>query len=184
METLQILGWIYLGLSIGSIGGVIGLGLFQVSRVADMRATIQDLEEEKRLLKGQLNKSYRRGKPQPRKRRNWKKKPVKKQIYFLISDIYQCMNKQDKQDLQLIDYRLDEQDKRVDLLHTEFNTKLGDIHEDIKFIKENLFNPETGLWAETKQNTQFRQSTSKWRGIIGTGFVGLFVKHVWDMFHP
>ena len=78
METLQILGWIYLGLSIGSIGGVIGLGLFQVSRVADMRATIQDLEEEKRLLKGQLNKSYRRGKPQPRKRRNWKKKPVKK----------------------------------------------------------------------------------------------------------
>ena len=77
METLQILGWIYLGMCIGSIGGVIGLGLFQVSRVADMRATIQDLEEEKRLLKGQLNKSYRRGKPAPRKR-NWKRKPRKK----------------------------------------------------------------------------------------------------------
>jgi len=78
METLQILGWIYLGMCIGSIGGVIGLGLFQVGRVADMKATINDLEEEKRLLKSQLNKSYRRGKPQPRKRRNWKKKPVKK----------------------------------------------------------------------------------------------------------
>ncbi len=78
METLQILGWIYLGMCIGSIGGVIGLGLFQVGRVADMRATINDLEDEKRLLKGQLNKSYKRGKPQPRKRRNWKKKPVKK----------------------------------------------------------------------------------------------------------
>jgi hypothetical protein len=78
METLQILGWIYLGLCIGSIGGVIGLGLFQVSRVADMRATIQDLEDEKRLLKSKLEKSYKRGKPQPRKRRNWKKKPVKK----------------------------------------------------------------------------------------------------------
>ena len=78
METLQILGWIYLGMCIGSIGGVIGLGLFQVSRVADMRATIQDLEEDKRLLKGQLNKSYRRGKKKTRKRRNWKKKPVKK----------------------------------------------------------------------------------------------------------
>ena len=47
-----------------------------------------------------------------------------------------------------------------------------------------MFNPHEGLWAETKLNTQFRQSTSKWRGIIGTGFVGLFVKHVWDMFHP
>ena len=78
METLQILGWIYLGMCIGSIGGVIGLGLFQVGRVADMRATIEDLEEEKRLLKSQLNKSYRRGKPQPRKRRNWKRKPNKK----------------------------------------------------------------------------------------------------------
>ena len=78
METLQILGWIYLGMCIGSIGGVIGLGLFQVGRVSDLKATINDLEEEKRLLKSQLNKSYRRGKPAPRKRRNWKKKPVKK----------------------------------------------------------------------------------------------------------
>ena len=34
METLQILGWIYLGIILGSIGGVVGLGLFQVNRVA------------------------------------------------------------------------------------------------------------------------------------------------------
>ena len=78
METLQILGWIYLGVILGSMGGVIGLSLFQVNRVADLKATIRDLEEEKRLLKGQLAKSYRRGKPAPRKRRNWKKKPTKK----------------------------------------------------------------------------------------------------------
>jgi len=78
METLQILGWIYLGLCIGSIGGVIGLGLFQAGRVKSLEIKINDLEEEKRLLKSQLNKSYRRGKPAPRKRRNWKKKPVKK----------------------------------------------------------------------------------------------------------
>ena len=61
------------------------------------------------------------------------------------------MNKTDKENLKLIEYRLDEQDKRVDLLHQEFDSKLGDIHTDIKFIKENLFNPETGLWEETKQ---------------------------------
>ena len=97
---------------------------------------------------------------------------------ILITD----MNKQDKHDLQLIEYRLDEQDRRVIELHTEFDTKLGDIHEDIKFIKENLFNPETGLWAETKQNTQFRKSTSQWRTVIGTGFIGLMAKHLWDMF--
>ena len=77
METLQILGWIYLGIGLGSIGGVMGLALFQGGKVASMKREINDLKEEKILLKLQLDKSYRRGKPTPRKRRNWKKKPVK-----------------------------------------------------------------------------------------------------------
>ena len=92
------------------------------------------------------------------------------------------MNKTDKEDLKLIEYRLDEQDERVKLLHQEFDTKLGDIHTDIKFIKENLFNPETGLWAETKLNTQHRQSTTKWRTIIGGGFIALIIDMFWDIF--
>jgi len=78
METLQILGWIYLGIGLGSIGGVVGLGLFQGGRIASFKREINDLNDEKRLLKLQLDKSYRRGKPAPRKRRHWKKKPVKK----------------------------------------------------------------------------------------------------------
>ena len=77
METLQILGWIYLGIGLGSIGGVVGLGLFQGGRIASFKREINDLNDEKRLLKLQLDKSYRRGKPQPRKRRNWKRKPKK-----------------------------------------------------------------------------------------------------------
>jgi len=77
METLQILGWIYLGVCIGSTFGVLGLGLFQVGRLADMKATINGLEEDKKLLKSKLDKSYKRGKPQPRKRRNWKRKSRK-----------------------------------------------------------------------------------------------------------
>ena len=72
METLQILGWIYLGVVIGSITGVIGLGLFQGGRIASFKREINDLNDEKRLLKLQLDKSYRRGKPAPRKR-NWKR---------------------------------------------------------------------------------------------------------------
>jgi len=78
METLQILGWIYLGLGLGSIGGVVGLGLFQGGRIASFKREINDLNGDKILLKAQLDKSYKRGKPQPRKRRNWKKKPFKK----------------------------------------------------------------------------------------------------------
>ena len=68
--------------------------------------------------------------------------------------------------------------KEFEVIHT----KIDQLQSDIKFIKENLFNPHEGLWAETKQNSQFRVNTSKWRGVIGAGFIGLILKHVWDMF--
>ena len=51
-----------------------------------------------------------------------------------------------------------------------------------KVIKENLFNPHEGLWAETKENTRFRENSQKWRGIIGVGFVGLVIEKVWSLF--
>ena len=78
METLQILGWIYLGLTLGSIGGVIMLGLFQAGRVESLERQISDLEFKNRILRGENERLSKRGKPAPRKRRNWKKKPVKK----------------------------------------------------------------------------------------------------------
>ena len=68
--------------------------------------------------------------------------------------------------------------KEFEVIHT----KIDQLQSDIKFIKENLFNPHEGLWAETKLNSQFRVNTSKWRGVIGAGFIGLIFKHVWDMF--
>ena len=92
------------------------------------------------------------------------------------------MNKQDKQDLELILYRLQEQDKSVHKLEKHFNSKFNEIHEDISFIKENLFNPETGLWAETKQNSAFRKNTTMWRGIIGGGVIAALVESFWGMF--
>ena len=81
------------------------------------------------------------------------------------------VNGQDKKDLNVILERMDQADKDRETMHT-----------DIKFIKENLFNPHEGLWAETKQNSQFRTDTKKWRGVIGVGFVGLFIKQVYDLF--
>ena len=45
-----------------------------------------------------------------------------------------------------------------------------------------MFNPHEGLWAETKQNTQFRENTSKWRGVIGTGLLAIFFERVWSIF--
>ena len=78
METLQILGWIYIGIILGAIGGILALGLFVGPRVKGYQVVINDLKEEKKLLKAQLTKSYKRGKPQPRKKRTWKRKPSKK----------------------------------------------------------------------------------------------------------
>ena len=78
MTTLQILGWIYLGRILGSTGSVIGLSLFQVKNVADLKAETRDLRLQRQLLKEEVFRLTKRGKPAPRKRRNWKKKPVKK----------------------------------------------------------------------------------------------------------
>ena len=81
------------------------------------------------------------------------------------------MNGQDKKDLNVILERMDQSDK-----------DRGQMHIDIKFIKENLFNPHEGLWAETKLNSQFRENTTKWRGVIGVGFIGLIIDKVWSVF--
>ena len=81
------------------------------------------------------------------------------------------MNGKDRNDLDVILQRMEQAD--VDRKA---------IHKDIKFIKDNLFNPHKGLWAEAKLNTQFRENTTRWRFPIGIGFVSLAVKHVWDLF--
>ena len=81
------------------------------------------------------------------------------------------MSGQDRKDLNVVLQRMDQADKDRDK-----------IHKDIKFIKENMFNPHEGLWTETKQNTQFRENTTKWRGIIGVGFIGLIIDKVWSVF--
>ena len=79
------------------------------------------------------------------------------------------MNGKDKQDLDVILERM----KQVDEDRQQ-------MHSDIKFIKENLFNPKEGLWAEVKDNTRFRENTSKWRTVSGTAIVGMLGKFIYD----
>jgi len=91
------------------------------------------------------------------------------------------MNNKDKQDLELVHYRLDEIDKKIDELKISNEQIHIKSNERLKFIKDNLFNPNEGLWAETKLNTQFRINTSKWRGVVGVGFVALILDKVWNI---
>ena len=92
------------------------------------------------------------------------------------------MNGVDRKEFELIHNKIDNITQSIDDMKTEMDKAHSKVDENLKFIKENLFDPHTGLWAETKLNSQFRQDTRKWRGVIGTGFLGLFLKHIWDMF--
>ena len=90
------------------------------------------------------------------------------------------MNQKEKQHLELVNFKIDELKQDIEQLQSNMNDAHQKTDESLRFIKENLFNPNEGLWAETKKNTQFREDSQKWRGIVGTGFIGLIIKHVDD----
>ena len=90
------------------------------------------------------------------------------------------MNGKDKQDLELVLYRLGEQDKKIDELRSCMDKAHTKNDESLRFIKENLFNPEKGLWAETKLNTQFIESSQKWRTMIGIPVIGMLIKTIYE----
>ena len=92
------------------------------------------------------------------------------------------MNQKEKQHLELVDYKIDELKQDISHLKDEMNQAHIKTDESLRFIKENLFNPNEGLWAETKKNSGFRKDTQKWRGIIGTGVIGLLIKQIYDLF--
>ena len=91
------------------------------------------------------------------------------------------MNANDRKEFEIVHLKIDELKKDITELKNEMSKAHSKTDESLSFIKENLFNPNQGLWAETKLNSQFRESSQKWRGIVGTGFVGLFLKQLWDM---
>ena len=92
------------------------------------------------------------------------------------------MNQKDRTEFDLIHNKIDHITQSIDELKEEMNSAHMKTEENLKFIKENLFNPHEGLWTETKQNTQFRENTTKWRGIIGVGFIGLIIDKIWSVF--
>lgn len=91
------------------------------------------------------------------------------------------MNANDRKEFEIVHLKIDELKKDITELKNEMSKAHSKTDESLSFIKENLFNPNEGLWAETKLNSQFRENSQKWRGIVGTGFVGLFLKQLWDM---
>mgnify|MGYP003137608257 FL=1 len=92
------------------------------------------------------------------------------------------MNATDRKEFELIHSKIDDIKKDIDEMKHDMSMAHGKSEESLRFIKENLFNPHEGLWAETKQNTQYRENSQKWRMTIGAGFIGLFFKQLYDLF--
>ena len=90
------------------------------------------------------------------------------------------MNAADRKEFDLIHNKIDQITKSIDELKQEMETAHNKTDEGLSFIKENLFNPHQGLWAETKLNSQFRDDSKKWRLPIGVGFIGLVIKNIWE----
>ena len=92
------------------------------------------------------------------------------------------MNQADRKEFELIHNKIDDIKNDIEDLKSSMKESHGKTDETLSFIKENLFNPHQGLWTETKQNTQFRENSQKWRGIIGIGFIGLVIEKIWSIF--
>jgi len=91
------------------------------------------------------------------------------------------VNQQDRKEFEIVHFKMDELKKDIVDLHTKMEKAHNKTDETLSFKKENLFNPNEGLWAETKLNSQYRESSNKWRGMIGAGFIGLLFKQLYDM---
>ena len=91
------------------------------------------------------------------------------------------MNQQDRKEFEIVHLKIDELKKDIEKLNTDITKAHLKTDDSLSFIKENLFNPKEGLWAETQLNTHFRESASRWRGMIGAGFVGLLFKQIYDI---
>ena len=91
------------------------------------------------------------------------------------------MSQADRKEFELIHNKIDDIKKDIDEMKQSMNNAHQKTDENLRFIKESLFNPHDGLLAETKQNTQFRESSQKWRYGIGIAAIGLWIKEVWRM---
>ena len=92
------------------------------------------------------------------------------------------MNQQDRKEFEIVHLKIDGLKEDIEKLTTDMEKAHLKTEQTLSFIKENLFNPNEGLWAETKENTRHRQDSQKWRMTIGAGFIGLFFKQIYDLF--
>ena len=61
------------------------------------------------------------------------------------------------------------------------DSKQDEMIDDVKSIKEAIYNPETGLYARVRTLEQWQQNMSKVIWSFGLGFVGLISKAIIEL---
>ncbi len=71
--------WVFVGMIIGAIGGILGISLVSAGKFDDQQNEIYDLRVQRELLKEEIERLNKpRRKPTPRKKRNYKPRNTRK----------------------------------------------------------------------------------------------------------
>ena len=76
---LETVLWIFLGIIVGSIAGIVTISLTTSGKIDDLENEIQDLRNQRKLLKEEIFRLSNQAKPTPRKKRNYRPQNKKKQ---------------------------------------------------------------------------------------------------------
>jgi len=70
---LETVLWVFLGIFIGSVGGILTISLLSAGKTEDLYMEIQDLRTQRQLLKDEIHRlNEPKSKPTPRKKRNYR----------------------------------------------------------------------------------------------------------------
>ena len=76
---LETVLWVFLGVIIGSITGIVTISMTTSGKIDDLENEIQDLRNQRQLLKEEIHRLNKpRSKPTPRKKRNYRPQNKKK----------------------------------------------------------------------------------------------------------
>ena len=73
--------WVFVGIIIGSIGGILAISLVSSGKFEDLQNEVYDLRVQRELLKGEIERLNKpRRKPTPRKKRHYRPRNKGKKI--------------------------------------------------------------------------------------------------------
>ena len=87
-----------------------------------------------------------------------------------------------KEILKLVEYQIEQIFTEVEKIKEDNRASHDEVKDDLRFIKNILFDPKEGIWTEVKENSNFRKETTKWRNALGLGIFSLIGKHIYDFF--